>query len=75
MARELKNSGLAGDNGEASTLLATTMELILREGPRLAPFGERGEEDPHPASPKGRGVELASSSELRQVVAQRKSQR
>ena len=30
---------------------------------------------PHPASPKGRGVELASSSELRQVVAQRKSQR
>ena len=60
MARELENAGWAGDNGEESTLLRATTELILREGPHLAPFGERGEEGPHPASPKGRGESAAS---------------
>ena len=53
MARELENRDLAGGDGKESTLLQGTTELILREGPRLAPFGERG--DPHPASPTGRG--------------------
>jgi hypothetical protein len=60
MARELENMGLTGSNGKESTLLKGTTELILREGPRLAPFGERGEEDPHPASPTGRGESAGS---------------
>lgn len=60
MLRELENTGLAGGNGEETTLLRGTTELILREGPHLAPFGERGERDPHPASPKGRGEEGAA---------------
>ena len=63
MLRELENTGLAGDNGEETTLLRATTELILREGPHLAPFGERGERDPHPASPKGRGAKRAYSRE------------
>lgn len=60
MARELENTGLAGGDGKESTLLQGTTELILREGPHLAPFGVRGEEDPHPASPTGRGESAAS---------------
>src|SRR4029079_16170557 len=55
MMRKLKNTGLAGDDGEESGLLQQATEMVLWEGPHLAHHEERVEEDPQSASPRGRG--------------------